>query len=471
MSRTVLVILASWLVLSSFAAETLECRQYSGHCDSCLADPNCGYCGVTEACVPGTYSGPNVGNCSSWEFESCGQPGPTPAPSTPTPSPGSLTNVWGTYGGDNSRTSYAPVTFGTLNNKSVTIAQNIHCATSPVTSEEYVFCMSGANVIAVSLSTGSLVWNTSVASSYSQLSPPFYDPQTRKVVVQVNLADEGTLITALEVDTGLLNWTYQDNSQWPILPYGLVAHDGLVYAPVGSQTSFVVALRLSDGQMVWREEGYNADAGCDQWGPTIAVINGSAQVLWNKETGESYPTMVGALDAKTGAALWSVSYAESWQGYSAYWYPVYSGEGLVLISPWGYSSPTSFTLLDISSSNHPTELWQFNVSQRSKGSAVANGVAYVLSGSQIVALSLATGSVQAMYSAEPVAAPFIVTDDALFAQSLNNNNCMVQFSLDTKALVGTYCSNSPVNGIALAAKDKKLVIAGSSNIYIVSSSS
>lgn len=48
------------------------CRALSATgCDACLANPDCGWCATTQVCVPGTWAGPSIGNCSTWDFATC----------------------------------------------------------------------------------------------------------------------------------------------------------------------------------------------------------------------------------------------------------------------------------------------------------------------------------------------------------------------------------------------------------------
>merc|ERR1712032_1376834 len=44
------------------------------NCRSCTASETCGWCSLTNACVPGTKDGPSKGQCSFFEFGSCSGP-------------------------------------------------------------------------------------------------------------------------------------------------------------------------------------------------------------------------------------------------------------------------------------------------------------------------------------------------------------------------------------------------------------
>jgi hypothetical protein len=77
-------------------ATEVTCRSLSVNCSYCLEDPQCGWCNVDQVCVPGTWSGPNVGHCSQWSYDTCVVPPPpsppspttaSPSPTTPAPSP------------------------------------------------------------------------------------------------------------------------------------------------------------------------------------------------------------------------------------------------------------------------------------------------------------------------------------------------------------------------------------------------
>jgi hypothetical protein len=45
-------------------------HQCSKHvnCRSCMADPRCGMCGETGACMNGELSGPSAGTCTQWNY-------------------------------------------------------------------------------------------------------------------------------------------------------------------------------------------------------------------------------------------------------------------------------------------------------------------------------------------------------------------------------------------------------------------
>jgi len=50
-----------------------KCNIYS-NCGSCTADSNCGWCSVTKTCVGGNANGPSRGQCSFFNYGSCGSP-------------------------------------------------------------------------------------------------------------------------------------------------------------------------------------------------------------------------------------------------------------------------------------------------------------------------------------------------------------------------------------------------------------
>jgi hypothetical protein len=76
-------------VATRSTAADVTCRSLSANCSYCLEDPQCGWCNVDQVCVPGTWSGPNVGHCSQWSYDTCVVPPPpsTPSPTTAAPSP------------------------------------------------------------------------------------------------------------------------------------------------------------------------------------------------------------------------------------------------------------------------------------------------------------------------------------------------------------------------------------------------
>jgi len=44
------------------------------NCGSCTSNPNCGWCSMSQECVPGTIDGPSNGQCSLFDYGSCGGP-------------------------------------------------------------------------------------------------------------------------------------------------------------------------------------------------------------------------------------------------------------------------------------------------------------------------------------------------------------------------------------------------------------
>ena len=44
------------------------------NCGSCTSNPNCGWCSMSQECVPGTKNGPSNGQCSFYDYGSCGGP-------------------------------------------------------------------------------------------------------------------------------------------------------------------------------------------------------------------------------------------------------------------------------------------------------------------------------------------------------------------------------------------------------------
>lgn len=44
------------------------------NCGSCTSNPNCGWCSMSQECVPGTKNGPSNGQCTFFDYGSCGGP-------------------------------------------------------------------------------------------------------------------------------------------------------------------------------------------------------------------------------------------------------------------------------------------------------------------------------------------------------------------------------------------------------------
>jgi hypothetical protein len=64
-------------------SQDVTCRSLSANCSYCLEDPQCRWCNTDQVCVSGTWSGPNVGQCEQWWYDSCAVP---PPPTTAVPS-------------------------------------------------------------------------------------------------------------------------------------------------------------------------------------------------------------------------------------------------------------------------------------------------------------------------------------------------------------------------------------------------
>lgn len=454
-----LLFCASFLAFATRSSPTLECRQNSGNCINCLADPSCGYCASSQACVPGNETGPTAGSCPQWDFNSC-----------PTPAPISLPKPWKTFGGDDSRRGFIDVSLPSVPLMAFKWSQpNSPPTGSAVTSRKYVWFVQTTNdslmLTVRSKLTGALVKNIPLGAT-SGYSTPYIHEAADTVVVQINEPNEGTLISAFSMTTFESKWNVSGASQWPLLPFGLAGIDDIIFAPVGSQTSEIVAINVSNGITLWTASGYNADGGCDSWGPTIH----NNQVLWNKETGESNPTMVGGLSVTSSEPLWNYSWAEAWQGYSAHWYTVSATSDIVLASPWG-SGVVQYTALNVSESPAKV-MWSQNCSYtyNSNVPMASDGeFAFAVCNGSVMSLHLQTGALGTNYHC-PVAcvAPVVVTNTHVIA--LSSGSCVYAFRKGVSQAASAYCSNVTSTQYVAAAIDSEtltLLVNGYPNMIAI----
>lgn len=61
-------------IINSKLPETSEACSILNNCNSCTANPNCGWCSMTQVCVPGNKNGPSNGQCNFFEYGQCGAP-------------------------------------------------------------------------------------------------------------------------------------------------------------------------------------------------------------------------------------------------------------------------------------------------------------------------------------------------------------------------------------------------------------
>lgn len=166
--------------------------------------------------------------------------------------------------------------------------------TSPVTTEKLVICATTdddsskvAAITALDKKSGKTIWTFKTVNSVKN-SMAMWDGV-------LFAADVEGRVYALDAEKGTLKWSRElrSGSVHPVYTQGVTVHDGVLYA---GQGAFLTALRVSDGKVIWVNEGWKGGVS------TVAspVVEKGSGVLLTA----AYWTGRFAHDASSGKLLW-----------------------------------------------------------------------------------------------------------------------------------------------------------------------
>jgi len=242
-----------------------------------------------------------------------------------------------------------------------------------------VYVSSADHLYALNAITGVLEWNYALAET---ISSPL--AVTKQIVY---VGSSAAKLYALDAMKGMLKWSYAlKKTIYNTLSASPVVENGIVY--VGSSdknndNTYLYALNATTGAFIWR----NAVGGCGLTGAP-AVANGILYISSDANDGNNCNPVFGnnllALDALTGASIWSTTaacaYWESTQNTS----PVVANNVLYITSNnYDHSSGGDFWTESAFNLKTGSRLWcydDYNNQQDylvASPAVVANGVVYI----------------------------------------------------------------------------------------------
>ena len=309
-----------------------------------------------------------------------------------------MTGNWPTFGNGPAHTGYQPLTQGgtsyvagwSVSYPTSTRGLNqVAVANGKVFVTPYVY-FDDTYLSALDASTGTELWRRQFTTAFS-INPPTFD--SGKVYVQRCDNSGDTQLWCLDAATGSTNWSAPFGAQWERY-FAPTVFNGGVWIDGGSYGG-LYGFNTSNGS----QRFFNSSlAQYDQWTP--AYYNGTV-----------YTWVAGvfrAHDPVAGTILWSLT-ASSGNPYSVNSAPAID-RGLAFVV--GYSN---FCAINLSAHS---VAWSPGGSF--KGSpAVANGVVYALSGSNVQAYDTGSGTLLGTYATgdTAIAGQPIVTNDSLIVTS------------------------------------------------------
>lgn len=286
-------------------------------------------------------------------------------------------------------------------------------------------------VAAHDLLTGTQKWKTWLNSANS-ITPPTYD--SGYVYVQRGNHSTDTQLWSLDAANGTTKWSAPFGAQWesyyaPCVANGAVYINGGYY---GGMYGFV--------QATGAQKFFNSSLPqYDQWTPAYA-------------NGKVYSWVEGVLrehDPNTGVAAWSTNVGWTWNGWSMNTAAVIDGGKAFLVG--------SQNCYAIDLATH-AKVWQVGGSVTGTP-AVHNGVVYVISGMNVMALDAASGAVLITYTADTtLQMQPIVTDNALLVTSAT---ATYLFRLGTSACL----QKIPYGGFVTVGGGYVLIASGNGTLY------
>ena len=153
----------------------------------------------------------------------------------------------------------------------------------------------GGFVTAIELSSGEVRWTADLGTSIAGAVTPDGD---RAYVATLGEQQTAGVVVALDVSTGEEVWRTDEDAVLGNLVSGPVVTDGRIFA---LEPGFVVALRATDGALLWRTEIVNPQTTpfSPQGIGSLAPVSADGRVFVVDVSGRVY-----ALDAETGAERW-----------------------------------------------------------------------------------------------------------------------------------------------------------------------
>jgi subtilisin family serine protease/outer membrane protein assembly factor BamB len=289
-----------------------------------------------------------------------------------------------------------------------------------------------ATLRSIDLNSGAQVWSRDFGSPFSFNPPTWFNG---KLYVQRCNNYGDTQLYCVDAATGTVNWNAPFGSQWEHYYAPAVTADG-VWMDGGSYGG-LYGFNLDGTQKFFN----STLAMCDQWAPTV----GSDGTIYSWVTGTFK-----AHNPSSGAVLWSATTFGTWYTYSMNNVSaVANNKAYVIGAPGLYC----FNL-----QTH-TQAWS-NSTSFTGSPAVANGIVYAITGSQVQSFDATTGASLGVFQTSDTGLFFqpVITDDSLLVASSSTTYI---FSLATRQLIQTI----PFGGY-LSLSDGALAIAGNNDKYL-----
>ena len=272
---------------------------------------------------------------------------------------------------------------------------------SPVVSGGRVFVLGRQDpdelVTAVDLGSGKVLWQAKYPSPFNKnqyARSMAKGPHSTPLVTADQVITVGGMgiVSAWNAQTGALAWRkdYSPSVDLSKLFTGTAAspllEGGSIVVQVGSDVhgGRIIALDPRTGAERWTWKG----KGPGYASPVVITAGGSRQIVTMTEGS------VEGLDAKTGAALWSVPFPDEWHENIVT--PIWTGAHLVVSGT--RQGTHAYTLAQTGGEWQATEAWKnADVAMYMSTPVLANGVLYGLSSrkrGQIVAVDAATGALK-----------------------------------------------------------------------------
>jgi outer membrane protein assembly factor BamB len=252
-------------------------------------------------------------------------------------------------------------------------------------------------VTAIDLASGKVVWQAKYPSPFSKnqyASSMAKGPHATPLVAGTRVITVGGtgIVSAWNAETGALAWRkdYSATVDLSKLFTGTAAspllEGGSVVIQVGSDVhgGRIIALDPQTGAERWTWKG----RGPGYASPVAMTAGGTRQIVTMTEGS------IEGLDARTGAALWSVPFADEWHENIVT--PVWTGTHLIVSGT--RQGTHAYTLAQAAGTWRVTEAWtNADVAMYMSTPVLADGVLYGLSSrkrGQFVALDAATGALR-----------------------------------------------------------------------------
>ncbi len=333
-----------------------------------------------------------------------------------------ITTDWPTFGNGPSHTGYQPINLANVTFQAGW-ARSAMGLTQVAVSNGRVFSSIGSPTALSVLesSTGTELWRKTFTSA-SSLNPPTVNAG-RVYVQRVNNSSD-TQLWSLDANSGATAWSAPFGAQWDAYDAPTVVDGGVWIA--GGTYGGLYGFNTSGGSQRFFNSSLEQ---YDEWTPTY--YNGTIYT-WVEGNFRAH-------DPTTGAILWTLDEGWSWHGWSMQTVAaIDAGKAFVVGSP-------NFYAIDLL-----THTTAWTATGSFKGSpAVASGVVYALTGSDVKAYHAQTGALIGTYSTgnTSISGQPIVTNDALIVSGSANTYI---FDLQTFALQQTLASGgvaSLANGV------------------------